>query len=61
MNDQMRVLINKPAAANPLYLLVACEELRLFGVYERLTERIAAMAQVCFCLFVCCFAVHIIF
>ena len=47
MNDQMRVLVKKSGAESPLYLLVACEELRLFGVYERLTERIAAMAAVC--------------
>lgn len=28
----------------PLYLIVACEELRVFGVFEKVSERIQEMA-----------------
>lgn len=40
--DQVRLLLSNPATANPLFLLVALEELRGFAPYERLNERIAA-------------------
>jgi tetratricopeptide (TPR) repeat protein len=40
-DDQVRLLLSNPAAANPLFLLVALEELRGFAPYERLNERIA--------------------
>lgn len=40
MNNQMRVLIKKSECSSPLYITVACEELRVFGVYERLSDRI---------------------
>ena len=43
MNDQMRVLLKKTDADKPLYLIIACNELRLFGVYEQLTERIRSL------------------
>jgi len=43
MNDQLRVLLKKTDAARPLYLTVACEELRVFGVYEQLTEKIKSL------------------
>ena len=41
-DDQVRLLLSNPATANPLFLLVALEELRGFAPYERLNERIAA-------------------
>jgi len=41
-DDQVRLLLTNPATANPLFLLVALEELRGFAPYERLNERIAA-------------------
>ncbi len=41
-DDQVRLLLNNTATANPLFLLVALEELRGFAPYERLNERIAA-------------------
>ena len=44
LNEQLRTLVRKRDAASPLYLLLACEELRVFGVFERLSERIARMA-----------------
>jgi telomerase protein component 1 len=40
MNNQMRVLLKKTDAHKPLYLSVACEELRVFGVYERVSDKI---------------------
>eukprot|EP01113_Clastostelium_recurvatum_P018405 TRINITY_DN2169_c0_g1_i12.p1 TRINITY_DN2169_c0_g1~~TRINITY_DN2169_c0_g1_i12.p1 ORF type:complete len:2586 (+),score=522.10 TRINITY_DN2169_c0_g1_i12:146-7903(+) len=44
MNDQMRLLLKKTDANHPLYLMLACEELRVFGVYEQLGERIKTLA-----------------
>jgi telomerase protein component 1 len=46
MNDQMRVLLKKADAVSPLYLILACEELRMFGVFEQLSERIKALSSV---------------
>eukprot|EP01130_Rhizamoeba_saxonica_P017056 TRINITY_DN8098_c0_g1_i1.p1 TRINITY_DN8098_c0_g1~~TRINITY_DN8098_c0_g1_i1.p1 ORF type:complete len:2262 (-),score=513.74 TRINITY_DN8098_c0_g1_i1:41-6826(-) len=40
MNTQMRVLLRKFDSSSPLYLTIACEELRVFGVYEKVSERI---------------------
>lgn len=37
---QVQQLLNNPATANPLFLLVALEELRGFGSYEQLGRRI---------------------
>lgn len=42
-NDQMGLLLSKHESDNPLYLTVACEELRVFGEFERVTERIEAL------------------
>eukprot|EP00741_Cyanophora_paradoxa_P005375 tig00000880_g5213.t1 len=44
-NDQLGMLVAKPESASPLYLAVACEELRLFGVYEKLTAKIASLPE----------------
>ena len=44
-HTQVRQLLDNPATANPLYLLVALEELRGFGSFERLQERIAAFPR----------------
>ena len=41
---QMQQLLEKPDAHKPLYLIIACEELRVFGVYEQLSKRIHTMA-----------------
>ena len=46
MNDQMRVLLKKADAVSPLYLILACEELRMFGVFEQLSDRIKALSAV---------------
>ncbi len=44
-NNQMRFLLRKNDAFKPLFLVVACEELRLFGLYEKLTQKIKTMAS----------------
>jgi hypothetical protein len=43
--DLIELLLANPATVNPLYLLVALEELRGFGSHEQLRERIAAFPQ----------------
>ena len=44
-NTQMDLLLSKTEANKPLYLTIACEELRVFGVFEKLEERIRTMAS----------------
>ena len=34
---QMEILLSKKEAGIPLYLNLACEELRMFGVYEKVS------------------------
>ena len=41
--DQLGRLLSRTGAAKPLYLVTACEELRVFGHYERVDDRIAAL------------------
>eukprot|EP01125_Pyxidicula_operculata_P019749 TRINITY_DN7182_c0_g1_i1.p1 TRINITY_DN7182_c0_g1~~TRINITY_DN7182_c0_g1_i1.p1 ORF type:complete len:1565 (+),score=417.22 TRINITY_DN7182_c0_g1_i1:40-4734(+) len=43
--EQMRQLLLKADANKPLYLIVACEELRVFGVFERVSAFIQNMAD----------------
>lgn len=43
-DSQMNQLLRKQDSYKPLYLVVACEELRVFGVFEKLSERIESMA-----------------
>jgi len=31
----MKILLSKKEAGLPLYLILACEELRVFGIYEK--------------------------
>jgi tetratricopeptide (TPR) repeat protein len=42
-NDQLSGLLSKHQATSPLYLTVACEEMRVFGEFEKLTARINAL------------------
>jgi hypothetical protein len=42
--QQIAALLSHPEVEKPLYLRVALEELRLFGSYEQLTERIVLLA-----------------
>ncbi|MGV8118262.1 MAG: DUF4062 domain-containing protein [Candidatus Xenobiia bacterium LiM19] len=43
--SQKEMLLRNPATGNPLYLLIALEELRGFGSYENLVHRIAAFPR----------------
>ncbi len=43
--NQIALLLANPATANPLFLLVALEELRGFGSYEQLNGRIASFPR----------------
>ncbi|XP_069475429.1 nephrocystin-3-like [Ambystoma mexicanum] len=38
--DQLELLMLKHSSQNPLWLTLACEELRVFGVFERVTQHI---------------------
>ena len=38
--EQLEILVSLESAASPLWLSLACEELRVFGVYEKVTEKI---------------------
>ena len=42
-NNQMKLLLTKKEASNPLYLHLACEELRVFGVFEEVTAFLKKM------------------
>ncbi|XP_066928434.1 TPR repeat-containing protein DDB_G0287407-like isoform X2 [Clytia hemisphaerica] len=39
-DDQMKVLLDKDGSSNPLWLTLACEELRVYGKFETLTDKI---------------------
>jgi telomerase protein component 1 len=42
-NNQMKLLLNKRDAAVPLFLSIACEEIRVFGVFEKVSEKLKKM------------------
>ena len=44
-NEQMNDLLSKESSQNPLWLAVACEELRVYGIYEKITDKINHMAD----------------
>ena len=44
-NNQMKLLVGKRDANVPLYLALACEELRVFGVFEKLSQKIKSLPQ----------------
>ncbi|XP_077996822.1 telomerase protein component 1-like [Glandiceps talaboti] len=44
-NNQMKLLLSKREAGIPLFLSLACEELRVFGIFEKVSQRIKSMAQ----------------
>ena len=41
----MKMLTSKRSASNPLYLMLACEQLRFHGVFEQLNSKIKEMPQ----------------
>ena len=44
-DDDMNTLLQKKAATNPLWLTVACEELRIFGEVTKLNNKIGLLAD----------------
>ena len=44
-SNEMRVLVSKQDAGHPIYLRLACSELRALGVFERLGELLRDMAS----------------
>ena len=46
-SEQMQILTNLKGASSPLWLALACEELRVFGVFEQLTEKIKSLPGEC--------------
>jgi telomerase protein component 1 len=42
---QLTCLLRKSDAYKPLYLMIACEELRVFGMFDKLAERIDALPE----------------
>ncbi|MCD4750458.1 MAG: DUF4062 domain-containing protein [Thermoanaerobaculales bacterium] len=44
-NEQVMLLLDNPATANPLFLIVALEELRGFGSFEGLNSRICELPR----------------
>ncbi len=42
---QMSSLLAKESSQNPLWLAIACEELRVFGLFDRVTDKINSLAD----------------
>ena len=45
VEEHMEMLLAKNASENPLWLSVACEELRVFGQYQRIAEKIESLSD----------------
>lgn len=43
--DQMAVILKKKESGKPLYLTIVAEELRLYGEYERVNQKIAGFSE----------------
>ena len=43
--DQMFDLLTKESSQNPLWLSIACEELRVFGSFREISDKINSMAD----------------
>ena len=39
-DNQLDTLVSKQGSSNPLWLTLACEELRVFGQFEELIDKI---------------------
>jgi len=42
---QMSMLLEKEGSANPLWLTLACEELRVYGHFNKMDEKIASLSD----------------
>lgn len=40
---QMVSLLSKKSSENPLWLSIACEELRVFGLFDKVTDKINSL------------------
>jgi hypothetical protein len=43
-SNQMKLLLAKKDVFKPLYLVICCEELRLYGSFEKLDQKISALS-----------------
>lgn len=43
--EQMASLLGKDSSQNPLWLSIACEELRVYGLFEKLHDKINSLAD----------------
>lgn len=43
--EQMTCLLSKQSSENPLWLSIACEELRVFGHYRQISDKINQLAD----------------
>ena len=43
--EQMDMMLAKESSDNPLWLSIACEELRVFGIFEKVTEMIEGLGD----------------
>ena len=43
--DQMNSLLSKESSQNPLWLSIACEELRIFGQFRLISDKINQIAD----------------
>lgn len=41
----MELLLKKKESHKPLFLITACEELRVFGVFEKVSDKIVSMPE----------------
>lgn len=44
-NNQMKLLVSKKEANVPLYLRLACEELRVYGLFSKITQKLKTLPQ----------------
>ena len=44
-DQQMAALLSKQGSSNPLWLTLSCEELRVFGKFEMLLEKINSLSD----------------
>ena len=43
--EQMSSLLSKKSSENPLWLSIACEGLRVFGVFEKVMDKINSLSD----------------
>ncbi|GAB1606551.1 telomerase protein component 1-like, partial [Argonauta hians] len=46
-NNQLKVLAWKKEASNPFFLQIACEEMRIFGIFEKVKEKLTSLPETC--------------